>query len=105
MENAAKIRLNAQGVEVVPARFVDPYAGWILSCVQPRLSHGIDCQLLKAAVAVPQVEIVRIRLEPNTAPVNCIEALLLRQIQRAQDQRIQYTKNHGVCADSQCQRQ
>ena len=35
VEETAEIRLNAQGVEVVPAGFVDPDAGWISAVSSP----------------------------------------------------------------------
>src|ERR1700758_4764281 len=75
--------------------------------VQPCLSAAISCQTIKAAVAIAQIEIVGIGLVSGTrahAP-DCVEAIRLRHIQRAQDQRIQYTEDDSVCANGQCQRQ
>jgi len=95
VNESAKIRPNAQYVEVVPADSIEPNAGWIFSRVQPCLIKGESCQTLEAAVAIAEVEIVGIRLRRLTiAPaLNKVKALRLRHTQRAQDQCIQYAKN------------
>src|SRR2546421_9552106 len=107
VEEMANIRLNLQCVEVVPAHYIDPGARWIFASVQPCQSDVISCQTVEAAVAIAQIEIVWIRLSPGLIPtaLDSVEALRLRHIQRAQYKRIHYTENHGVCANSQCQRE
>ncbi len=107
VEETTKIRLNAQYVEVVPAHFVDPRAGWIFARVQPCLIDAVSCQVIKAVVAIAQIEVVGVRLRRDVIPpaLDCIKALLLRQIQWVQYQRIQHAKDYGVCADGHGQRQ
>src|SRR5437016_4146466 len=61
VEEAAEIGLNTQHVKVVPGHFIDPGAGWIFARVQPCLTDGVSCQIIETAVAIAQVEIVRIR--------------------------------------------
>src|SRR5215813_14626672 len=104
VKKMSAIGLNAQDVKVVPAGLMHPDAEWFLAYVQARKADLISCQINKAVVAIAQVEIVRIRFEANPAAINSPERLLLRQIQGAQEQRVQYTKNDGVGADGQRQR-
>ena len=78
VEEMAKIRLKAQCVEVVPASFLDPGPRWTLARIQPGLSDVISHEIVKAVVAVAQIEIVGIRLchvIGRPAP-ECVEALL-----------------------------
>src|SRR5262249_27234439 len=103
VEKTAEVGLNAQSVEEVPAHLVQPGAGLISAGVQSCLLHGVSDEIHKAAVAIAEVEVVRIRLEADAFPVDSPQALLLRQIQRAQDQSVQYTEHHGVCANGQGQ--
>src|SRR5215510_9698875 len=86
VKKTAEVGLNAQGVEVVTGGLMDPDAEWFTACVQPGKADLITCQIIKAVVAIAQVEIVRIGLEADPAAVNSPEALLLRQIQRSQEQ-------------------
>ena len=67
MEEATKIRLNTQSVEVVPARLIGPGTGRIFAsaCVQPRLRAVISYQIFKTVIAIPQIEIVGIGLAPR----------------------------------------
>ena len=92
MDEPPKIRLNAQGVEVVSANLKSPRQGWILAGVQPRLSDVISDQTVEAAIAVAQIQIIGIRLTRVFIVTNCalnsIQALRLRHIQRPQDQTI-----------------
>src|SRR5271170_7945382 len=62
VKEAAEIRLNAQFVEVVPARFIAPDRGWILARIQRHLRDVISCQAIEAAIAIPQINVVGIRL-------------------------------------------
>jgi hypothetical protein len=62
MEEMAEIRLKAQGVEIVPAGFLYPGAGWISTCIQPGHGNVIRHKAIEAAVAIAQIEIVGILL-------------------------------------------
>src|SRR5262249_9376319 len=104
VKKAAEVGLNAQGVEVVTGGLMDPDAEWFIACAQSGKADLITCQIIKAVVAIAQVEIVRIGLEADPAAVDSPEALLLRQIQRSQEQCIQYTKNQSIGANGQRQR-
>src|SRR6266566_4138950 len=106
VEDAAKVRLNAQYVEVVAAHFIEPDSGWIFAGVQPRLTAVTRCQAIEAVVAIAQIKIVEIGLVRRSfvSMLDYVEALRIRHMQRVQDQRVQHTKNHRVCADGHCQR-
>src|SRR5215475_7335986 len=84
VKETAKIGLNACCVEVVPGHFIDPGGGRSIAGVQPYFKDGISRQALKAAVAITQIAIVRIRLRRVIiAPaLDCPEALLPRHLQR-----------------------
>src|SRR6201998_976712 len=104
VEETAKVRLNAQCVEVVSAGFVFPDIGWIFARVQPSLRDGPSSHIVEAAIALAKIEIVRIGVGPDVAPMLDYEkALCLRHIQRTQDERIQYAEDDCVGADGQRQ--
>src|SRR5271156_5738586 len=85
VEKLPKIRLNAQHIEVIPAGFVDPGRRRVFTGVEPRLRDGKSGQTVKGAVAITQIKIVRIRLEPIVATMlESIEAFRLRRILRVQ---------------------
>ena len=107
VEEAAEIWLNLHRIEVVPSHLVAPDLGWILARVERHLGEDIGRQTVEAAVAIAQIEIVGIRgsLFLVAAALDRVEALRIRHIQRAQDQRIQYAKHHGICADRERQGQ
>src|SRR6202030_4862129 len=56
VNETAKIRLNAQCVEVIPGHFEEPCAGWIVAGIEAYRSDVISRQILKAAVAIAQIE-------------------------------------------------
>src|SRR6202041_2022399 len=58
VEEAAKVRLHAQCVEVVSAGFVFPDIGWILARVQPCLRDGPGSHIVEAAIAPAKIEII-----------------------------------------------
>ena len=107
VEEAAKIRLQSQGVEIVSAGFVQPDGSRISADVQPGSRNVESCQIFKAAVAVAQIEIVGIRLVrvAHLRTPEGIQALRPGYIQRPDDQRIHHTEDHGIGANRQGQRQ
>src|SRR5207237_717448 len=62
VEEPAKIRLDAQRVEVIAAHRLGPGAGWIVARVEPHLCERVRREIVEAAVAIAQVDIVGIRL-------------------------------------------
>ena len=52
VEDAAKLRLNAQYVEVVAAHFIEPGARWIFARVQSCLTAVTRCQAIEGMVAI-----------------------------------------------------
>src|SRR5438876_836975 len=107
VEETAKIRMNAQYVEVVPGHGIGPSAGWIFACVQSYLIDGKACQTVEAAVAIAQIEIVQVRL-PHVmfvSVLDSVKAFCLGHTQRAKYQPVQYAKHYGVRANCQGQRQ
>jgi len=106
VEEMAKIRLNPQHIEVVPARCKTGGKGGLAARVQPDKGEVKCGQTFKAVVAIAQIGVVGIRLPPGAIPVLAsIKGVRLGHIQRAQDQTIQYAKHHGVRANRQSQRQ
>src|SRR5580698_5801533 len=104
VEETAKVRLNAQCVEVVSAGFVFPDIGWIFARVQACLRDGPSSHIVEAAIAPAKIEIIGIGVGPDVAPVLDYEkALRLRDIQRTQDERVQYAEDDCVGADGQRQ--
>ena len=102
VEETAKVRLNAQCVEVVSARFVFPDIGWILARVQPCLRDSPRSHIVEAAIALAKIEIIGVGVGADIAPVLDYEkALCLRHIQRTQDERVQYAEDYGVGANGQ----
>src|SRR6516164_5622115 len=100
VEESAKVRLNAQYVEVVSAGFVLPDIGWIFARIQPRLTDSKNSHIVEASIALAKIKIIGIGVGPDVAPVlNYEKALCLRHIQRAQDERVQYAEDHGVGAN------
>src|SRR6202034_3985054 len=84
VEETAKIRLNAQYVEVVSAGFVFPDIGWISARIQPRLRDSKNSHIVEAAIALAQIAIIGIGVGRDVAPMLDYEkALCLRHIQRA----------------------
>ena len=69
VKETAKIGMNAQHVEVIPCRCVIQSADRILARIE---SHSrtmlISRQILEAAVAIAQIEIVGIRLPASLSP-------------------------------------
>src|SRR5690242_18646982 len=107
VEDAAKIGLNAQYVEVVPAHDIDPGAGGIFARVQSHLIDGKACQAVEAAVAIAQIEIVGIGLVHGTfvSVLDSVEAFRARHVQGAKDQPVHYAKYHRIRANCQGQGQ
>src|SRR5271168_1826639 len=100
VEETAKVRLNAQCVEVVSAGFVFPDIGRIFARVQPCLRDGPSSHIDEAAIALAKIEIIGIGVGSDVAAMLDYEkALCLRHIQRAQDERVQYPEDHGIGAN------
>src|SRR3984885_5427307 len=94
VEETAKVRVNAQCVEVVSAGFVFPDIGWIFARVQPCLRDGPSSHIVEAAIALAKIAIIGIGVGPDVAPVLDYEkALRLGHIQRTQDERVQYAED------------
>src|SRR6516165_5059888 len=86
VEETAKVRVNAQSVEVVSAGFVFPDIGWIFARVQPGLRDGPGSYIVEAAIALAKIEIIGIGVGPDLAPMLDDEkALCLGHIQRSQN--------------------
>src|SRR5579863_344463 len=61
VKETAKIRLNAEYIEIISAHFIDKSAGRIAARIQPCLRVVISRQTVKTVVVVAQVEVVGIR--------------------------------------------
>ncbi len=62
MEKPAKIRTNAQLIEIVSGPFCYPHATGVATCVQPGRSDGETGETVEAAIAVAQVRDSRDRI-------------------------------------------
>src|SRR5580704_18462128 len=58
VEESAKVRLNAQCVEVVSAGFVLPDIGWIFARIQPAVRESKNSHIVEAAIAPAKIEII-----------------------------------------------
>src|SRR5215471_2608290 len=104
MDEPAEIRLNTQDIEVIAADFVAPdRRGVPTAGVHCRSIDAIGRQILEAVVAVAQIDVIWIRHKSPSVAIDSIKALDARQIQRPQDQRIQYAENNCICTDAQGQ--
>jgi len=65
VDKPANVGLNAQYIKVVSANFIAPSAHRTFARIQPRPGHVCCRQAFKAAVAIAQIDIVRIRLVPK----------------------------------------
>ena len=99
--------MNAQHVEVIPCRCEAVCGNRILARIESHSQDHVESgQILEAAVAIAQIDVVGIRLPCRVVPVmSSVEAPGLRHVQRPQDHAIHEAEDHGVCSDCQCQRQ
>ena len=107
VEEAAKIGLQAQGVEVIAAGFVVPDIGGFFAAIEAALAHGERRQTIEGTAAIAQVEVVGIGLVHviiGRAPES-VEALPLRDVDGAQDERVHHAEDDGVGADGESERQ
>ena len=108
VKEAAKIRLDIQHIEVVSAGLIEPYRGRVATGVQRGIGDVVRQHAVKAPVPVAQIPVIGVRLRGTVSlAVGALQheqVFGVRHIQRAQYKRIHYTKDYGVCANSQCQR-
>src|ERR1041384_5018695 len=62
MKETSEIGLHAQAIKIVAAGFLDPGAAGIVACIECHFIDVVSEQSLKAVIAVPQVDVVGIRL-------------------------------------------
>ena len=111
MEEPAKIRLDAQRIEVIAADHVRPDDGGIPAArVEPhRALNVVGHQGFEAAVSIAQVEVIGIRLRGSASSFESSlqheEAFGVRHIQRAKHQGIQHAEDNGIGANGQRQRE
>src|SRR5581483_9817506 len=107
VEESPEMRIRTHSVEKVTADDVDPGGGDIVSSIESDFIDAEGSQILKAAVTVAQVKIVRIRLGHGmfVFVFNPVEGLRVRQIRRTKNHSVQYAENNRVGADGQSQRQ
>jgi len=107
VKEAAKVRLNSQRVEVIPTYLVAHNLRGIPARIQAHRNDVEESNRVEAVVAISQVKIIGIRRACILvgAVLDAVEAFGLRHIQRAQDQTIHHSEDHGVCANGQGQGQ
>src|SRR5207237_3850117 len=94
VEEATKIWLHSQDIEVVSTHLVEPRAGRVFTGVQSHPVHRISGQTVKTAVVIAEIEIigVRQRAPASSIKLQSIEALGLRYVHWAEQQGIQCAK-------------
>src|SRR5215469_11145012 len=103
-KKAAKIGMNLEHIEVVASCGKAVRDRWIATRIQAHKSEIERGQILKAVVAIPQIDIVGIRLKSRILPVRrSIQVFGLRHIQWPQHQSFHDSENYGVSTDRQCQ--
>src|ERR1700692_1318188 len=88
VKEAAKIRPEAQRIEVVSTGFIDPYLGWVAVCVQ---SGGREVEredAIEAPVPVAHILVVRIGVQGLSPGFDGVEAFRVWHIDRVQNQGI-----------------
>src|SRR6266700_413045 len=88
VKETAKVRLETQGVEVVSTGFIDPYLGWVATCVQSRGREVEGENTLEGPVAVAQILVVRIGVQGLASRFNGVEAFCVGHIEGVQNQGI-----------------
>ena len=100
--------LQAQRVKVVPTGLLNPNLGWIaLARIQPHFVGRKRHHAVKAAIAVAQIDVVRVRLVRRSliGMLQLVKAVGMRYVQRPQQKRIQHAEHHRIGGDGQGQRQ
>ena len=102
-EEAAEEGLNVHGLEVVSGDFVAPGLGWIFPGIEADGNEDVGGKSFEGAIAVAEVEIVGIRscLILIAAALDGEEALRVRDIERLQDEGIEYAEDDGIGADGE----
>src|SRR6478736_325382 len=98
------MRLNPQRIKIITCDRVAPRWRGVVTSADCYESRSEGSEVLEAPIAIALIDIVGIRLESPAVAIDSVEALDARHIQRPQNQRIQYAKDNGVCADTQCER-
>src|ERR1700731_465334 len=74
VKEAAKIRLEAQRIEVISTGFINPYLGWIAAWVQSSAREIGRKDAIKAPVPVAHIPVVRIGVQRLAPRFNGVEA-------------------------------
>src|SRR5262249_48589814 len=84
----------------------DPRAGGTVTGVESALRNIISGKAVERAIAIAQIDVVRIRLRGRrlVAVLDAVETVSLWNVQGGQDQRVQNTEYYRVCADGHSQR-
>ena len=108
MEEPPQIWLDSQRIEVISTREVGPRRRRSSVGIN---SHGTDdhrCNhALEGSIPVAQIQIIRVglrrSLHSGKRPLDRVNILCLRHIQRSQDERVQNAEDDGVRANAQRQ--
>ena len=107
MEEPAEKGLNLEDVEVVAGGGEAVGDGGIGAGVETDAEDHVEGgESLEAAVAVAQIEVVRIGLPGGVVAVQgAVEGLAVGHIERAEDEAIHEAEDDGVCADGEGERE
>ena len=105
VKKSPQVRLNPQCIEIIPGRLQYPRARWIVPGIQSHRRHVVCRQILKTPVALPQIQIIRIRMIDRLVfpALDPPQTLRARNMQRPDHQRVQNSKYHRVRTNPQRQ--
>ena len=105
VEEAAKIWLYAQFIEVISACLIEPNWRGIAMDVQAGRGHFVGDQPMETSVSIAEIKIVEIGIRGRAilSALDHVEILSLRHIHRSKDQCIQNAEYHSIRSDSQRQ--
>src|SRR5215469_17605488 len=107
VKKTSEVRLNMQGIEIVSAGFHAPEKRRFIACVQRCLYDAVSGYILKAVVALAEIDKIRIGLAQFlvVAALDGVKTLSIRHTQWTQDKPIEDAEHYGIGANGQSQRQ
>src|ERR1700743_860685 len=108
MDEAAGIGLNAEGVKVISADQIwpDDYRVASTGVEADAADDVVGDELVETMVLVAEVAVIGIGLRGRGVGVedalNHVEVIGVRDVERAQDERVEHAEDDGVGSDGEC---